>query len=104
SHQFTPGIDPRGAYGVVGIHVADLLPQHAGDEVIVATLSGDVFVLDETLSTVHWRTHVPGGIGAYNSIRVENLNPNGDNLKELYIAGSYGLWRFYQPGETNLIP
>ena len=39
-----------------------------------------------------WRTHVPGAIGLYNSMLAEDLD--GVNGKELYVAGSWGLWRF----------
>lgn len=46
-----------------------------------------------------WRTHVPGAIGLYNSILAEDLDTDG--LKELSVAGSWGLWRFIQPGEHS---
>lgn len=39
-----------------------------------------------------WRTHVPGSVGWYNSILVEDLD--GDSTPELYVGGSFGLWRF----------
>ncbi len=45
----------------------------------------------DTLATV-WRTHLPGAIGFYNSIVVDDLD--GDGRPELYVAGSLGLWRF----------
>ncbi|HEX5053082.1 MAG TPA: hypothetical protein VFZ65_15010 [Planctomycetota bacterium] len=44
-----------------------------------------------------WRTHVLGAIGMYNGISVEDLDHDG--LAELYVAGSWGLWRFTQIGE-----
>ncbi len=87
---------PRGGYGVVGLTVADLLPA-PGDEVIVGTLAGDIIVLNEGLTTVLWRGHVPGAAGFYNSIHVENLD--GDPFPELYVSGSFGIWRFTLPGE-----
>jgi len=46
-----------------------------------------------------WGTHVPGSIGFYNSMLAEDLD--GDSLKELYVAGSRGLWRFVQPNEHD---
>ncbi len=94
--------NPRGAYGVVGLEVADLLPA-AGDELIVATMSGDLIVYNidpntHMLAEV-WRTYVTGAIGFYNSIAVEDLD--NDGKKELYVAGSLGLWRFVLPGEIE---
>jgi hypothetical protein len=94
---------PRGASGVCGLLLADLLaasPQHPEfdcDELIVGTLSGDIIVYNADSMVELWRTHVHGAAGCYNSLRAEDLN--GDGLKELYVAGSYGLWRFVQPGE-----
>jgi hypothetical protein len=92
---------PRGAFGAVGMHLADLLTGAAypGDELIVCTMAGDVIVYSADSMTERWRTHVHGAAGFYNAIRAENLDPQADTLKELYIAGSYGLWRFIQPGE-----
>ena len=37
----------------------------------------------------------------YNSIRVADRN--GDAHKELYVSGSFGIWRFTQPGEVMVI-
>jgi hypothetical protein len=51
----------------------------------------------DNLNNVIWSTHVPGAAGMFNSIRVANLD--GDAFNELYVAGSFGLWRFTQPGE-----
>jgi hypothetical protein len=89
--------EPRGAHGVTGLCVADLLPGSAGDELIVATMSGDLIVLSADTMQEIWRTHVDGSIGFYNGIRVEDLN--GDGHMELYVAGSKGLWRFVTPQE-----
>ncbi len=47
-----------------------------------------------------WRTNVPGAAGSFNSIRIANLNAPSDTLNELYVAGSFGIWRFTQPGEV----
>lgn len=41
-----------------------------------------------------WHTHVAGAIGFYNSILAADLD--SDSKKELYVAGSRGLWRFVQ--------
>ncbi len=93
---FLPVAGERGALGVVGLVVADLLPQSPGDELVVGTVSGDLLVLQaDTLATI-WRTHVPGAIGFYNALRVDDLD--GDGRKELYAAGSFGLWRFTVTG------
>lgn len=93
---FFPGSGDRGAYGIVGLAVAELLPGSPGDELIVTTLSGDLLVLQaDTLATV-WRTHLSGAIGFYDSIVVDDLD--GDGRPELYVAGSLGLWRFLPTG------
>jgi len=78
---------PRGAYDIVGLLVTDLLPD-PGDELIVGTLSGDLIVLGADNLNDIWRTHVPGAIGFFNSMLAEDLD--GDQLKELYVAGSRG--------------
>ena len=54
-------------------------------------------VLDPTTLQTTWRTHVPGAAGHCNAIRVTDLD--GDGRKELYVAGSFGLWRFVRPDE-----
>lgn len=90
--------DGRGGYAVVGMCLADLLPD--GDEpqheLVVATSMGDVLVLDPSTLQTRWRTHVAGSAGCYGSLRVEDLD--GDGLAELYVAGSFGLWRFVRAG------
>jgi hypothetical protein len=83
---------PRGGYGIVGLCLADILPGSSDDELIVGTMSGDLIVYAATSMQEIWRTHVPGGIGYHNSILAEDLDGNG--TKELYVAGSYGLWRY----------
>ncbi len=87
---------PRGGYGVVGLKLANLLPA-PGSEVIVCTLAGDIIVMDEGLNTVLWTAHLPGSAGFYNSIHVQDLD--NDTVPELYVSGSFGLWRFTLPGE-----
>ncbi len=100
-----PGLGTRGGYGVVGLCVADLFvepPGQESDELIVTTIAGDVLVFNaNSLGQLLWRSHVPGSAGFFNSIRVVNTNPTSDNLKELYIAGSFGLWRFTEAGESS---
>jgi hypothetical protein len=86
---------------VVGLKRGDVLQSVDVDELVVATMSGDVIVYNiaEPSATMQevWRTHVLGAIGFHNSIAIEDLDDDGKN--ELYIAGSLGLWRFTQPGE-----
>jgi hypothetical protein len=95
------GTGARGAYGVAGMKLGDLLQNVAGDELVVATVSGDLIVYNVDPGTAALtelcRTHVLGSIGFYNSMAIEDLNNDGHN--ELYVAGSLGLWRFNQPGE-----
>jgi hypothetical protein len=88
---------PRGGFGVVGLHLADLLPENPPvDELIVTTLAGDILVMTDSMQEI-WRTHVHGAVGCHNAIRVEDLD--NDGKKELYVAGSLGLWRFIIPTE-----
>jgi hypothetical protein len=86
--------DPRGGYGVIGLLVVDLLDA-PGHEVVVATLGGDLFVYDESLANLHFRTHVPGSIGVHNGLSALDLD--GDGELELYVSGSFGVWRFVRP-------
>jgi hypothetical protein len=65
---------------------------------LVATMSGDLIVLDADTMVERWRTHVDGGIGFFNSIVAADLNDDG--YVEIYVAGSKGLWRFTQQSET----
>jgi len=91
-------IGNRGGYAVAGLAVADLLPEPPGqqvDELIVCTLAGDVIVLNADTLVELWRAHVPGAVGAYNSILVADAD--GDDTQELYVCGSLGIWRFQQP-------
>lgn len=96
----------RGAYGVVGLKVANLLPNvlpSDGDELIVTTMSGDLIIYNIAPGTAQLtevcRTWVLGAIGFNNSIAVEDLNNDGH--MELYVAGSLGLWKFIQSGEIT---
>jgi hypothetical protein len=66
--------------------------------IFVATLNGELVVFQQTNGVVNpnplFRTVVPGGIGAFNSIIVANLVPDTASKPEVYIAGSSGLRRF----------
>ena len=95
--SLTPSATDRGGYGVVGLCVGDLLPEQGPpeDELVVCTLAGDVIVLDADTLAERWRTHVPGAAGFYNSARIADLDSDGK--RELYVAGSFGMWRFNQP-------
>ena len=84
-----PGADPAAEWSDGNAMRAR---EHRDDELVVATLSGDLFVLNAATMAELWRTHVPGAIGLYSSMLAEDLD--GLNGKELYVAGSWGLWRF----------
>jgi hypothetical protein len=43
-----------------------------------------------------WRAHVPGSVGAYNSIVVADLEDDPEDNPELYVCGGFGIWRFHQ--------
>jgi hypothetical protein len=97
----SPSLTSGGGYGIVGMCVGDLFPEPVGPQVdelvLTTTLVGDVIVLNSATVQEVWRTHVPGAAGFFNSIRIADLD--GDSIKELYVAGSFGLWRFKQRGE-----
>ena len=84
----------RGGYGAVGLCVGDVLQGIPGDELVVTTLAGDIIVYDAASMAERWRTHVPGAAGMFSSIRIADLD--NDSVNELYVAGSFGLWRFTQ--------
>lgn len=99
SRSLVPSATSRGGYGVVGLCVANLIKEPNDpqvDELIVTTLAGDVFVLNADTLTELWHANVPGGVGFHNAIRVADLD--GDAFQELYVAGSFGIWRFTQSG------
>ena len=81
---------------MVGLKLAELLPGSPGQELIVGTLSGDLIVYQADTMQELWRTHVPGAVGFNNSIVVADLDNDPLQLPELYVAGSWGLWRFKQ--------
>jgi hypothetical protein len=97
--EFRPSAsDPRGAHGVVGLHWMDTVAYPTqGGELVVATMSGDVFVLDADSMQIRMRTHVDGALGFHSSLLSADLDSDG--VAELYVGGSKGLWRFTQPGE-----
>jgi hypothetical protein len=93
----------RGASAPMGMLLADLiskpnLPQYVGDELIVATASGDVIIYNISpgsgVVAERWRSTVPGGAGCYRGLLVADVD-GGE--PELYVAASSGLWRFKQP-------
>ncbi len=88
---------PRGAFGIVGMKVVDLLPG-GNHELVVTTLAGDVFLFDSSLTSISpiVRTHVSGSAGCYNAIVVTDLD--GNQQKELYVGGSAGVWKFVPSG------
>lgn len=106
-----PNASQRGAWGIAGMRiVGDLLPEASGpplDELVVGTWSGDLIVysIQPNADLVEiWRTHVPGAVGVYNAILAADLAggaPGGDGRPELYVAGSFGLWRFLRPDEGS---
>lgn len=94
-------------YGVCGLAVANLDPGDTDPtpELIVGTLEGYLLVYrifqsggSYTLSLLY-RRGFPGSVGVYNGIHVGDYVINGtstagsDGKKEVYVAGSYGLWR-----------
>ncbi|MEZ5965126.1 MAG: hypothetical protein R3F56_14930 [Planctomycetota bacterium] len=64
---------------------------------MVTTLNGELVVFRQTNGVMNpaplFRTVVNGSLGAFNSIVVEDLDPNRPG-KEVYIAGSSGIRRF----------
>ena len=85
---------------MVGLLVGDVVQEPpvtpAEDELVVATLSGDIIIYKAATMTGIMRTWVPGGVGCYNGLRLANLG--GGAGSELYVSGSCGLWRFVQQG------
>jgi hypothetical protein len=87
----------HGAFAVSGCAVGDIVDQLPGDELVVTTLAGDLYVFqlgqDSIQAAPLERIHVPGGIGAFNAIVIEDMDL--DLRKELYLAGSHGIrkWR-----------
>lgn len=82
----------RGGFGVMGMCLADVLPD-SGDELIVTTIAGDLFVYNTTSWNLLYRTWVAGALGSYNSIIVKDCEPTIPG-PEIYIAGSLGIHRF----------
>lgn len=95
------GLTPRGGHAIAGLLVGDIIPSstHAGDELVVGTLCGDLVFLDPVSLAYVWHTHVPGSIGHFNSMRIADLD--NDSFAELYAAGSLGMWRFVHPQEND---
>ncbi|MFO1051196.1 MAG: hypothetical protein U1F36_03140 [Planctomycetota bacterium] len=93
--------DARGGFGLCGLALGDIVQdaQHPGAELVATTLEGDLFVFDIASGSINpaplVRTWVPGALGAYNAILIEDLDWNPGN--ELYVAGSQGIWKWRQP-------
>lgn len=72
-----------------------------GDELVATTLEGDLFVFRIPASgmlapsDILFRSWVRGALGVNNAIAV--LDAGGDSRKELFIAGSLGIWKWRQP-------
>jgi hypothetical protein len=95
--------DPRGGFGVCGLAVGDLLTTNAGDELVVTTLEGDLFVFaapaaggDLSTASPLFRTWVPGALGVCNSILLQDDGSGG--AKELFCGGSLGVWKWKVTG------
>ncbi|MBK8977370.1 MAG: hypothetical protein IPM29_15775 [Planctomycetes bacterium] len=94
-----PTLNDRAGFAVSGIAVGDLLqsPGCPGDELVVTTLSGELYVFELGAMAIGQEilhTWLPGSLGAYNSIVIDDLDQNGKN--EMYIAGSQGIWKWRQ--------
>lgn len=89
----------RGGYAVTGIQLGELVADATspGEELVVATAGGEIFLFNATTMTLLDQTRVQGSAGFYSSVLIEDLD--GDGKSELYVGGSFGLWRFTQPGE-----
>jgi hypothetical protein len=85
----TPSVAQRGAGPVGGIVLAEVSAAHAGEEVVVACMTGDVIVYDRTTMLEVGRTHFGGAVGHYNSLVVADLGGG----EAIYAAGSLGLRR-----------
>ncbi|MBK8976318.1 MAG: hypothetical protein IPM29_10340 [Planctomycetes bacterium] len=94
-----PDSTGRGGFGVCGLAVGDLIEDAScpGDELVVTTLAGDLYVFALDASSIGAplvHTWVPGSLGAYNAIIIEDLDQDGHS--ELYVAGSQGIWKWKQ--------
>jgi hypothetical protein len=87
----------HGGFAVSGCAVGDVVDQVPGDELVVTTLAGDLYVFqlgpDSIQASPLERIHVGGGIGGFNAIVIEDMDL--DFRKELYVAGAHGIrkWR-----------
>ena len=100
-HLDPSSANPRGGFGVAGMALGDILQSsaHPGEELVVTTLDGDLFVFDISGGTINpiplLHTWVPAALGAYNGIVIDDLDM--DLKKELYVASSQGIWKWRQP-------
>jgi hypothetical protein len=94
-------IGERGGFGVCGLAIGDVLATEVGDELVATTLEGDLFVFRIPASgmlapsDILFRSWARGALGVNNAIAV--LDAGGDSRKELFIAGSLGIWKWRQP-------
>lgn len=79
------------------MRLGDVLPD-PGEELVVTTLGGDVFVYNWLTPLPLYRSWARGGVGIYNSIKVADLD-GGAVGAEMYCAGSLGVhkWRRSTP-------
>ena len=93
----SPGGQRDGAL-VSGLAVGDILDTVSGDELVVTTLAGDLYVFQLTTNSIVTpaivHTWVPGALGAFNGIVIDDLD--WDLRKELYVAGTQGIWKWRQ--------
>lgn len=77
--------------------MGDVVASSPGEELVITTLAGDLFVHSLATGVRIYRTWVAGAIGVYNAMALKDLD--NDGKKELYVAGSLGIHRFIDPGE-----
>jgi hypothetical protein len=83
---------------VSGMALGDILDTVPGSELVVTTLAGDLYVFQLTASSIVTpaavHTWVDGALGAFNSIVIEDTD--WDFRRELFVAGSQGVWKWRQ--------
>jgi hypothetical protein len=97
--SLNPTSGDRGCLGVSGMALGDLLggPE---EELVVTTMSGDLFVYSVGASSLSaapaFRTWFGGAGGAYGSLFIGDLDPTATG-SELYLAGSIGIRKWRRP-------
>ncbi|MBK8979024.1 MAG: hypothetical protein IPM29_24270 [Planctomycetes bacterium] len=93
-----PTLGGRGGFAVSGLAVGDVIhDEFPGDELVATTMAGDLFVFalgTSGIGPMLVHTWVPGSLGAYNAILIEDFDLDGEN--ELYVGGSQGIWKWRQ--------